>query len=125
MWRDLKTICAAVPIFVAALGNSPNLMAVDFAAAKSYAVGTSPAAIAVGDFNGDGKVDIAVANTGSSDVSILLGNSDGTFQPAVNFSAGNNPSAIAVGDFNGDGKLDLAVLQPGAKGVPPTTGEYN
>jgi uncharacterized repeat protein (TIGR01451 family) len=122
MWRDLKTICAAVPILVAALGNSPNLMAVDFAAAKSYAVGTSPAAIAVGDFNGDGKVDIAVANTGSSDVSILLGNSDGTFQPAVNFSAGNNPSAIAVGDFNGDGKLDLAVLQPGANGVAGSVG---
>jgi uncharacterized repeat protein (TIGR01451 family) len=89
-----------------------KVAAVDFAAPKSYPVGTSPAAIAVGDFNGDGKIDIAVANTGSGDVSILLGTGDGTFQPAVNYSAGNSPTAIAVGDFNGDGKLDLAVFQP-------------
>jgi uncharacterized repeat protein (TIGR01451 family) len=112
----------AVSIFLAVLGSSRNLAAVDFAAAKSYAVGTSPAAIATGDFNGDGKVDIAVANTGSRDVSILLGSGNGTFQPAVNYSAGNSPSAIAVGDFNGDGKLDLAVLQPGANGVAGSIG---
>ena len=122
MRQDLRTISVVVSILLAILGSSPNLAAVDFAATKSYAVGTSPAAIVVGDFNGDGKVDIAVANTGSSDVSILLGNGDGTFQPAVNFSAGNSPSAIAVGDFNGDGKLDLAVLQPGANGVAGSVG---
>jgi uncharacterized repeat protein (TIGR01451 family) len=107
----------AALILFATLGKPAYLAAVDFATAKSYPVGTSPAGIAVADFNGDSKLDIAVANTGSSNVSILLGNGDGTFQPAVNFSAGNNPSAIAVGDFNGDGKLDLAVLQRGANGV--------
>jgi uncharacterized repeat protein (TIGR01451 family) len=112
----------AVSIFLAVLGSPQSVAAVDFAPAKSYAVGTSPAAIAVGDFNGDGKLDIAVANTGSNDVSILLGNGDGTFQPAMNFSAGNSPSKIAVGDFNGDGKLDLAVLQPGANGVAGSVG---
>jgi hypothetical protein len=98
------------------LGIPASLAAIDFAAPTSYPVGTSPAAIAVGDFNGDGKVDIAVANSGSDDVSILLGNGDGTFQPAVNYSAGNSPTDIAVGDFNGDGKLDLAVFQSGANG---------
>jgi uncharacterized repeat protein (TIGR01451 family) len=108
---------AAISIFLLLLWWPANLAAVDFAPAKSYPVGTSPAAIAVGDFNGDGKIDIAVANTGSGDVSILLGNGDGTFQPAVNYSAGNSPSTIAVGDFNGDGKLDLAVFQPAAKSV--------
>lgn len=91
--------------------------AVSFGTAQSYPVGTSPAAIVVGDFNGDGKIDIAVANSGSGDVSILLGNGDGTFQPAVNYSAGNSPKGIDVGDFNGDGKLDLAVFQPVANGV--------
>ena len=40
-------------------------------------------AVAVGDFNGDGKLDLAVANHGSNTVSVLLGNGDGTFQPAV------------------------------------------
>ena len=99
------------------LGNPANLAAVDFAAARSYPVGTSPAGFVVGDFNGDGKPDIAVANTGSSNVSILLGNDDGTFQPAMNFSTGNSPTVIALGDFNRDGKLDLAVFQPAGNGV--------
>ncbi len=109
----LRVLIVAISTFLLLLGNLANLAAVEFASAKSYPVGTNPSAIAVGDFNGDGKPDIAVANTGSSSVSILLGNGDGTFQPAVNFSAGNSPTAVAVGDFNADGKLDLAVLQPG------------
>jgi hypothetical protein len=67
----------------------------------------------VGDFNGDGKLDLAVANNGSNDVSVLLGNGDGTFQPAANYSTGLSPVSVAVGDFNGDGKLDLAVVNSG------------
>lgn len=114
---NVSTIGVALCSLLALLGSPAGVAAIDFAAAKSYPVGTSPAAIAVGDFNGDGKVDIAVANTRSGDVSILLGNGDGTFQPAVNFGAGNSPNAIAVGDFNGDGKLDLAVFQAGANGI--------
>jgi hypothetical protein len=65
--------------------------------------------VAVGDFNGDGKVDLVIADWGPPGVSILLSNGDGTFQPARSFAAGTNPSSVAVGDFNGDGKLDLAV----------------
>ena len=67
--------------------------------------------VAVGDFNGDGKLDLALPGTLS--VSILLGNGDGTFQPAVSYPAGITPSSIAVGDFNRDGKLDLAVANDG------------
>jgi hypothetical protein len=72
----------------------------------------------VGDFNGDGKLDLAVANRGTfpytnSSVSILLGKGDGTFLPPVNYAAGIHPSSVAVGDFNGDGKLDLAVVSSG------------
>lgn len=103
-----RKICLAMSSSMVVL-SPVNAAATDFAAAKNYPVGTNPAAIALGDFNGDGKVDIAVANTGSADVSILLGNGDGTFQTAVNYPAGSSPSMIAVGDFNGDGKLDLAV----------------
>ena len=87
--------------------------AVDFASPKSYPVGISPAAIAIADFNGDGKLDIAVANSGSASVSILLGNGDGTFKGAVNAPAGPSPQSLAIGDFNGDHKLDLIVVNPG------------
>jgi hypothetical protein len=85
-------------------------LAVEFANPVSYPVGTSPAAVVVADFNGDGKLDIAVANTGSGNVSVLLNNGDGTFKPAVNFDAGMaGPTSIEVADFNNDGIQDLAV----------------
>jgi uncharacterized repeat protein (TIGR01451 family) len=87
--------------------------AVEFRSATGYAVGSSPQSVVVGDFNGDGKLDLAVLNTGSNNVSILLGNGDGTFQAAKNFDAGDNPFGIFLADFNGDGKLDLAVFMPG------------
>jgi len=63
----------------------------------------------VGDFNGDGKPDLAVANVYSDNVNVLLGNGDGTFQAPVNYAAGSGPASVAVGDLNGDGKPDLAV----------------
>ena len=93
---------------------------VQFKPAQSYAVGTTPTAVAVGDFNGDGKLDVAVANNGSSNVSILLGHGDGTFQPAVNLDAGvAAPNDIAVADFDGDGKLDVAIfLSPNTASTP-------
>jgi len=74
-----------------------------------YQAGSGPYSVAVGDFNGDGKPDLAVANSISNNVSVLLGNGDGTFQAAVNYAAGSWPISVTVGDFNGDGKLDLAV----------------
>ena len=84
-----------------------------FQAALSFGAGVRPNAVAVGDFNGDGKADLAVANTGSGNISVLTGIGDGTFKPNVNYSAGSGPNSIAVGDFNGDGKQDLAVANSG------------
>jgi hypothetical protein len=65
--------------------------------------------VALADLNGDGKLDAVTANYGGASVSVLLGNGDGTFQPAVNFAAGANASTVAVADFNGDHIPDLAV----------------
>src|SRR6266849_5120146 len=66
----------------------------------------------VGDFNGDGWLDLVVANQFSTpgSVSVLLGNRDGSFQGARTVNAGTNPNSVAMGDFNGDGWLDLAVV---------------
>src|SRR5262245_23933809 len=60
--------------------------------------------VAVGDFNADGKLDLAVAKGFSANVSVLLGNGNGTFQAAVNYAAGVFASSVAVGDVNLDGK---------------------
>jgi hypothetical protein len=106
-------------LLVFSLGDPANAATIGFNPAVTYQVGTAPFAIASGDFNGDGKVDLVVANAGnpgagdSGSVSILLGNGDGTFQLASNIPAGKNPISIAVGDFNGDTRLDLAVADSG------------
>jgi hypothetical protein len=81
----------------------------NFALASSPATGNKPYSVAVGDFNGDGKLDLAVANNGSNTVSILLGDGTGNFTLASSPVTGNSPISVAVADFNGDGKLDLAV----------------
>ena len=60
-----------------------------FLAPLSFDAGTVPESVAVGDFNGDGTLDLAVANYRSANVSVLLGNGDGTFQAARNYAAGS------------------------------------
>jgi len=108
----------ATPVFTLLIlcclvGFQPMAKA-QFLPAKNYPVGRIPFGLAIGDFNGDGIPDLAVANIGGTNigsVSILLGNGDGTFKAAVDYdSGGNDIESVAVGDFNGDGKLDLAVL---------------
>src|SRR5205807_1266513 len=80
-----------------------------FSAATNFAVGSNPISVAIGDFNGDGKSDLAVANQLSNNVSILLGSGTGSFSAATNFVVGASPISVAIGDFNGDGKSDLAM----------------
>jgi len=74
-----------------------------------FDTGSNPHSISVGDFNGDGKTDLAVTNYGSNTVSVLLRNAANTGFDVVDVATGSNPFSISVGDFNGDGKTDLAV----------------
>ena len=62
----------------------------------------------MGDFNSDGRQDLATANSNVQTVSILLGNGDGTFEPGQDFGVGQGPFLVTVGDFNGDGQQDVA-----------------
>jgi hypothetical protein len=94
-----------------------------FSTAVNYSVGPNPNSAAAGDFNGDGKPDLAVGNTLSANVSILLNKGDGTFNNAVNYNADQNPEGTAVGDFNKDGKLDVAVGN--FLGGPSSTGNIS
>src|SRR5437773_8893473 len=71
---------------------------VHFAAATNVAAGNGPYASAVGDFNGDGKQDLAVTIATTNSVSVLLGDGNGTFGAPATFPVGNTPSSIAVSD---------------------------
>ena len=95
---------------VVLLGNGDGT----FQSPQSFPTGNAfPISIAVGDFNNDGKLDVAAATsyaaTGSDYLAVLLGNGDGTFQPFLSYPLEASPRWITAGDFNEDGKLDVAV----------------
>ena len=73
----------------------------------TYAAGTNPTAVAIGDFNGDGVPDMAVLNGATNNISVLLGNGNGTCQAQVTYAVGGSPRGVQAADFNSDGILDL------------------
>ena len=81
-----------------------------FQAAQNFATNTDPSAVVLGDFNGDGKLDVAATNRTANTLSILLGNGDGTLQPATMVALSDSPIGIAASDLNIDGKQDLVVM---------------
>jgi len=115
-------------------GGSSNVVFFQVRAAGSWApfrpgvhftAGAGPESVVTSDFNGDHKLDLAVPNPNSSNVSILIGNGDGTFKPSVDYSVGQAPIIAAAGDFNGDGKLDLVVANNASNNVSVLLGNGN
>ena len=84
-----------------------------------FAVGAYPYSIISADFNGDGKVDLATANDSSENVSVLLGNGDGSFIPSPNspYKVGASPLSVISVDFNNDGKADIATANNSSDNV--------
>jgi hypothetical protein len=103
-----NTIKANSVLGSAALGN--GVATLNWQNPQSPATGTQPGSVALGDFNGDGILDMAVTNGGDNTLTILLGKGDGTFTAAASSpQTGAYPASVTVGDFNRDGKADLAV----------------
>jgi hypothetical protein len=97
---SLSTIVSAAIIAKPGLGLGQT---------STLTAGSGPITQVVGDFNGDGKPDIAVLDTTGSNIQVFLGTGAGTFTPGNSLSTGANPVGLVTGDFNGDGILDLAV----------------
>src|SRR5262249_11528160 len=96
------------------LGNGGS----SFRPRTDVTVGPDARSVVVGDFNGDGKLDVAAAQQLNHSVSVLLGHGDGTFAPPRAFAANGtdltlSPVSMAVGDVNGDGRADLVVNMTG------------
>lgn len=83
-----------------------------FGPRTTFGVGAWPTSIAIGDFNGDGHVDLAVGNISSSNISVLLGTGTGSFGPRTNFSVPNWPLSIVAHDFSGDRNVDIIATSP-------------
>ncbi len=88
----------------------PSCIALPAVTVGTVTTNAGPSAIVTGDFNNDGFVDIAVTDGANNQVSILLGNGDGTFQKPVSYPTGNKPVALIAQDFDGDGQPDLAAV---------------
>jgi hypothetical protein len=119
--QRLRTL--AVFLLASALAGSDR--AADLFPGALVGAGEAPVAPVVADFNGDGVDDIAIANSGSGDISVALGRGDGSFQPQRRVPAGTEAVALAVADFDGDGRIDLAVAdrRGGAAVILPGLGD--
>lgn len=106
----LPSIAAiAAVVWLAAASAANGQCPTSFAPPARYGGGDTPYSVAIGDLNGDGKLDLVTPNGCCANVFVLLGNGDGTFQKAAEYGADDTPAFVAIGDMNGDGAPDLAV----------------
>ncbi len=109
-WATMRTVCslAAALLALASLATEVSAANADgLFVGQRFAAGSRPLSVAVSDLDGDTVPDLVTANAGSNDVSVLLGNGDGTFKAAVAFQAGDGPHSLAVSDLDGDTVPDL------------------
>ena len=94
-----------------------------FAPPKTFGVGSNPLSVAVGDFNSDGNADVVIANFGSDDVSVLMGNGRGYFAAKKTFFAGTSPWSVSVTDVNGDGNADVVTANRDSSNISVLMGD--
>lgn len=111
MCHRLVRISALLIVLASLVFSLPGpVLAMPFQAAVDYPLGTRPIYVAAGDFNKDGKPDLAVVLNSLDSVGIMINRGGGVFDAAVTYAVGGAPQDIAVGDFNKDGNLDLAIV---------------
>jgi hypothetical protein len=120
----VKGVVVAVAVFVLASGSASGL-SFSPSSDSPFAVGRSPFSVAVGDFNGDGKLDLATSDYPDNSVSVLLGDGSGGFVLASGspIAMGGASLSAAVGDFNGDHQLDIATANYFSSGVAVLLGD--
>jgi hypothetical protein len=120
---DLATVASSYDPYRTVVSILPGRGDGTFGAPTVIPYNAGGVGLAVGDFNGDGRLDLAIANeftaTGADNqtVSVLLNQGDGAFSAPISFTVGARPDMIAVGDFNGDGAPDLAVANSGGNTI--------
>ncbi|MFH1374294.1 MAG: FG-GAP-like repeat-containing protein [bacterium] len=115
--KDAMSFTLILSITVLALAGISLAVEPQFDTAVNYGVGDGPHSVFSADLDGDNDNDLAVANSHSNNVSILLNNGDGTFAPAVNYGPGDHPGSVFSADLDGDNDNDLAVANAWSNNV--------
>lgn len=100
-----------------ALLSLATIASASFGPATHFNTGDEPVSIAADDLNDDGISDLAVANEIADDLTVSIGNGDGTFAAPISYAAGDSPSAVAIGELSGDDQPDVAVSNRGSNSI--------